>query len=160
MMWLYCQGEDKVTTKQEKLKEFIEGVPPGNVPPEGGTEQKSETQPVDTQGAALEKHTSTPQFELKKPGFFEHVHVGSLGLATVFLLVMLWLLVPTSSGKTRMELLWLTLFGETKLVTDTGTPGTEGSQGGSDQQGQSKTPHGGPETGLPGIDFTSMEMGF
>src|SRR5712692_2575804 len=42
---------------------------------------------------------------------------GGLALAVVILIVLIWLLIPTASGYTRMELMWFTLLGRTGLAT-------------------------------------------
>lgn len=130
---------------QQKLQDYVDGKPkPGT---EG--EQSPPADPIQQQVTPQPGPQRSLAFSL------ENLHVGSLALAFVVLVISLWLLIPTASGKTRMELLWLTLFGETQLVTDKGFDGSTsipGSSGPAPVQVQG-------ESILP-LNFKALEMGF
>lgn len=53
---------------------------------------------------------------------------AGLGIAFFVLIVLIWMLIPTSSGYTRAQLLWFTLIGQTKLTTDSNIVRDDGSQ--------------------------------
>jgi len=133
--------------KKEELKEFLGKAEEGEKAGEG--EEKTPQPP--------EKEISTTTLEFKKPMLgLENVHIGSLALMTIVLILSLWVLVPTASGKTRAELLWLTLFGETRLVTDMGIQGSTSVTGSGPGPIIATTVEG---SILP-LDFSAMEMGF
>jgi len=132
-------------TKKEELEKFLEK--------DGEGEVEEETGKIPTEDQKKDEDSLI----FKKPALgLESVHIGSLALLTIFLIISLWMLVPTSSGKTRAELLWLTLFGETRLVTDTGFDGSTTVPGGGPSLGGVTTVE---STVLP-LDFSAMEMGF
>jgi hypothetical protein len=142
---------------QEKIQQYLNGDAP-SVPP---TEVKPGTAPPVEILPAPPQEKETTKIEPKSPSpFFEHLTVGQgLGLATAILILLLWFLVPTQSGKTRAELLWLTLFNATSLATDTSTESVSGTQ---DKKGQ-----GGLQSQVPqqelvplNVDFSSLDMGF
>ena len=52
---------------------------------------------------------------------------AGLGLAFGILIFLIWTLIPTASGYTRLQLLWFTLIGQTRLATSgSPTPGPQG----------------------------------
>lgn len=62
--------------------------------------------------------------------FFSSVQIRiGLGIAVVVLFFFIWALIPTASGYTRLQLLWFTLIGQTKLTTDTAPSPNDGTGG-------------------------------
>ena len=58
---------------------------------------------------------------------------GGLLLGVIILILLIWLLIPTASGQTRLQLLWLTLIGRTGL-TNVDTSASSAGEGPSNLQ--------------------------
>lgn len=98
---------------------------------------------------------------------FSKISVGSgLAIAFIVLIVLIWLIIPTASGYTRLQLLWFTIIGQSKLTTDTQpTPGLSGlgtGQGPEDSQLTPDTNATNNNTYQPpsmnGVDFSALDM--
>jgi hypothetical protein len=51
----------------------------------------------------------------------ETKQVGGLAIAFIILIVLIWMLIPTKSGYTRLQLLWFTLIGRTSITPTVGS---------------------------------------
>lgn len=114
----------QTTTTQSKIQEFNNTpLPPMKQPPLKPKGIKEPTkEDLGPEGPA------TPLGEQSKPfsdaiektnGFFQKISItGGLAIAFFVLIGAIWLLIPTASGYTRAQLLWFTIIGSTRLVTD------------------------------------------
>jgi hypothetical protein len=89
-----------------------------------------------------------------------------LGIAFAILVFLVWLLIPTSSGYTRLQLLWFTVMGETQInqASKTSSPNqNDNSQQDNNQQIDLSTPPATQVDGPPShvdlsnIDFSALD---
>lgn len=98
---------------------------------------------------------------------FGKISVGQgLGLAFLVLIGLIWLLIPTASGYTRLQLLWLTIIGRTSLTYNKTITGTAPSGGPSEAVSDSVDNSSNQQSSLPvqanislaGINFSALDM--
>lgn len=103
----------------------------------------------------------------KIQSMFSEIQIGA-GLAVAFfvLIGLIWLLVPTASGYTRGQLLWFTMFGQTKLTTDhtfqsvPESPSAQNntSEGPSQEQLSQPMSQASNQNAMSTIDFSNLDM--
>lgn len=127
------------TSAQQTVQNFV-ATPKQKKLPTANKPSQTPDNPPEKSGNDLIPGTNnepTAADDIKDAVSSIHITAG-LGIAFVVLMFLLWALVPTASGYTRLQLLWFTIIGQTKLSTDTSpsptsqspsTPSTPGPQG-------------------------------
>lgn len=115
------------TPAQKKLQEFNANPDlggPKKLKPEPGSVKATRATPAPTLAVPppLEGGPDSNQPPLKKVTDKANEEAsrvrqtGGLLLAVVILIILVWLLIPTASGLTRLSLLWNTILGRTKII--------------------------------------------
>lgn len=104
------------TSAQQTLTNFNNQQAAGGTPRQRKPKTTADAEEEDNHLTPSDAPKGTEEAAVKA---LSSIQIGS-GLAIAFftLIALMWLLVPTGSGYTRAQLLWFTLWGNTKLTTD------------------------------------------
>jgi hypothetical protein len=125
-----------LTPAQQTMRDFVVSPPPPKKTKVQPTSQQPTTTPAGPELDDLMAGNS-PARKVADKANEEASAVrssGALLIAIIVLIVLIWLLIPTASGYTRLQLAWFTLLQKTKLVNTGGPVPQVTGQGPTQQQ--------------------------